>query len=141
MGGGPLLLYFQEKSPGGFPGQFFTLICFFRRSRSLGGLSGVLPRVLLRAPFTSLSKGKGGSTSKVSLFWALQSPTCKKRCPQKMPENGVLHGITISWPFYKEGKEFSQRIWNTNLNKYGMRTPTFMPYEPFYWGWEWSSVH
>ena len=43
----------------------------------------------------------------------------------------------------------SQRIWCTNSDFYGIRTPTFMPFEPrllchmsgLYWGWGWSSIY
>ena len=32
-------------------------------------------------------------------------------------------------------------LWHTNSDFYGMRTPTFTPYELFFGGWGWSSIY
>ena len=56
-------------------------------------------------------------------------PYSQKLCPQNMPYNGGAHGIKVG-----ENQGISTESVACGANFYGIRTPPFMPYEPFLLG-------
>ena len=56
-------------------------------------------------------------------------PYLQKICPKNMPYNRGLYGIEVG-----SNKGISKENMAYGPPKYGIRTPQFMPYEPFLWG-------